>query len=150
MAPHTEHYTHGSVQWTMYGRMNRPPHLLSVSTYLHASGQRQISKRFGAEEAHWAHNPRVGGSKLPIASRNLCLTLGNTREDNFANHYNSNANILSFQVYATASHVAKTTIHLYHHRVRLNIKRTIIAALVNVILLLVSKIVLPNITQGET
>ena len=26
-----------------------------------------IWKRFGAEEAHWAHNPRVGGSKLPIA-----------------------------------------------------------------------------------
>ena len=25
-------------------------------------------KRNGAEEAHWAHNPRVGGSKLPSAT----------------------------------------------------------------------------------
>ena len=24
-------------------------------------------QRIGAEEAHWAHNPRVGGSKLPFA-----------------------------------------------------------------------------------
>ena len=33
-------------------------------------GQRTYARteqRFGAEEAHWAHNPRVGGSKLPIA-----------------------------------------------------------------------------------
>ena len=28
-----------------------------------------VRQRFGAEEAHWAHNPRVGGSKLPIARR---------------------------------------------------------------------------------
>ena len=26
-----------------------------------------VSERIGAEEAHWAHNPRVGGSKLPFA-----------------------------------------------------------------------------------
>jgi hypothetical protein len=31
------------------------------------------SKRFGAEEAHWAHNPRVGGSKLPIARQQFFL-----------------------------------------------------------------------------
>ena len=29
------------------------------------------TKRNGAEEAHWAHNPRVGGSKLPSAT--LCF-----------------------------------------------------------------------------
>lgn len=26
-----------------------------------------LNKRLGAEEAHWAHNPRVGRSKLPAA-----------------------------------------------------------------------------------
>ena len=109
---YTEHYTHGSEQWTMYGRMDRLTHLLSVCTYLRAFVWRQISKRFGAEEAHWAHNPRVGGSKLPIASRTLCFILSNTRKDNFANHYYLNAYILSFRVYATASNVSLTTIHL--------------------------------------
>ena len=28
-------------------------------------------QRNGAEEAHWAHNPRVGGSKLPSAMQIL-------------------------------------------------------------------------------
>ena len=84
---YTEHYTHGSEQWTMYGRMDRLTHLLSVCTYLRAFVWRQTSKRFGAEEAHWAHNPRVGGSKLPIASRTLCFILSNTRKGNFANYY---------------------------------------------------------------
>jgi hypothetical protein len=36
-----------------------------------------ISERFGAEEAHWAHNPRVGGSKLPIATK-ICFCFGVT------------------------------------------------------------------------
>jgi hypothetical protein len=41
-----------------------------VNAYFHVF---YTSKRFGAEEAHWAHNPRVGGSKLPIARPILFL-----------------------------------------------------------------------------
>ena len=32
-------------------------------------------QRNGAEEAHWAHNPRVGGSKLPSAMQPLFFAL---------------------------------------------------------------------------
>ena len=32
-----------------------------------------VSERIGAEEAHWVHNPRVGGSKLPFASTRFTM-----------------------------------------------------------------------------
>ncbi len=30
-------------------------------------------KRGGAEEAYWAHNPRDGGSKPPLAKKNIFI-----------------------------------------------------------------------------
>ena len=95
--PHTTHswqyvqycklnITHTALQ-SMYGWIDGPTHLLSVSTYLRAFWWHYTCKRFGAEEAHWAHNPRVGGSKLPIARATLCFFLDNTGKGSFANYY---------------------------------------------------------------
>ena len=91
----TLHAAHGTVEvwwtvryWTQYGTSCNRKHAwftggyrcwsVEVDThvdtslgthdfYSHISMLKYVRQRFGAEEAHWAHNPRVGGSKLPIA-----------------------------------------------------------------------------------
>ena len=38
------------------------------------------TERIGAEEAHWAHNPRVGGSKLPFAMATILFAVSGTSQ----------------------------------------------------------------------